>query len=70
MKKSTTTAEAPIIPVRYSVQRQPRWLCTIKPLTVDANSGPVKTVIVKRVIAKPRMRLSKMSEKTGSNHGN
>lgn len=37
-----------------------------KALTVDPNSGPVKAVMVKRVIARPRMRLSKMSEKTAA----
>lgn len=38
----------------------------MKPPMNGASRGPVKTVIEKTVIAKPRVRLSNMSEKTAA----
>lgn len=51
----------------YAVQRQPMCgLITVKPPMKGANNGPVKTVMEKTVIARPRERLSKISENTAA----
>lgn len=57
----------PIIAAIYSVQRQPMCLfSTIKPPRNGARRGPVKTIIENTVIARPRLLLSNMSEKTAA----
>ena len=65
--KSRPKARKPMIATRYSVQRQPIWgFITMKPPIKGARSGPVKTVMEKTVMARPRVRLSNMSENTAA----
>ena len=56
-----------MIATMYSVQRQPMWgFMIMKPPMKGARSGPVNTVIEKTVMARPRVRLSNMSENTAA----
>jgi hypothetical protein len=59
-------AAKPIIATSHSVQRHPRYDSTINPPMKGASKGPVKTVIEKTVIARPRVLLSNISEKTAA----
>lgn len=68
-RKITLSPKAmkPIIAAMYSVQRQPMCLFnTINPPRNGARSGPVKTIIENTVIARPRLLLSNISEKTAA----
>ena len=56
-----------MIAAKYSVHRQPRLeFITVKPPMNGARRGPVKTVMEKTVMARPRVLLSNMSEKTAA----
>ncbi len=56
-----------MIATRYSVQRQPMWgFMMMKPPMNGARRGPVNTVMEKTVMARPRVRLSNMSENTAA----
>ena len=60
-------AKKPIMATMYSVHLQPKLgFIIMKPPTKGASKGPVKTVIEKTVMARPRVLLSNMSEKTAA----
>lgn len=59
-------ATLPIMAAKYMVQRQPRYDSTMKPPMKGASRGPVKTAMLKMVMAMPRVALLNMSEKTAA----
>jgi len=68
--KSKKKATNPMMAVSHEVHLQPRDDSTMNPPMNGARRGPVKTVMENKVIARPRVRLSNISEKTAATTAN